>query len=161
MTVNTKSVAGRRNLRYESYDQLWEDAQRMADTDAPTIGNWSKAQIFKHLALSFGVAIDGADFKPPWLIRFLAPIFMKKKFLYKSVPSGFKIPDSSADEFVPQEDVTTAQSLADLRAAIDRLANESTRADHPVLGKLTNEEWDQFNFRHAEMHMSFIVDGNG
>jgi hypothetical protein len=30
-------------------------------------------------------------------------------------------------------------------------------ARHPVLGKLTHEEWTQLHLRHAELHLSFAV----
>jgi hypothetical protein len=30
-----------------------------------------------------------------------------------------------------------------------------------AFGDLTNEEWDRFNLRHAELHMNFIVPNQG
>ncbi|REJ86679.1 MAG: DUF1569 domain-containing protein [Planctomycetota bacterium] len=43
-----------------------------------------------------------------------------------------------------------------LKAAIARCGEETRRADHPVFGRLTLDEWEQFGLRHAEMHMSFV-----
>jgi len=28
---------------------------------------------------------------------------------------------------------------------------------HPLFGKLSREEWNRFHLRHAELHMSFLV----
>jgi hypothetical protein len=32
---------------------------------------------------------------------------------------------------------------------------------HPAFGNIGREGWDQFNLRHAELHMSFLVNGEG
>jgi hypothetical protein len=31
-------------------------------------------------------------------------------------------------------------------------------ARHPVLGKLTHDQWKQIHLRHAELHLSFAAD---
>lgn len=33
---------------------------------------------------------------------------------------------------------------------------DRNRSEHVMFKDMTTEEWDQFNLRHAEMHMSFI-----
>ncbi|MGE0379081.1 MAG: DUF1569 domain-containing protein, partial [Planctomycetaceae bacterium] len=53
MAVQTKSVAGRRTVSYQSYEDLLADAEEMAHGVVQTLGNWSLGQIFKHLAASF------------------------------------------------------------------------------------------------------------
>ena len=79
--------------------------------------------------------------------------FFKKRFLTKPIPAGFKAPG----RFVPDPtDVAPALDL--LRKAIARQHEIAERAPHPALGDLSREDWDQFNLRHAEMHMSFIVE---
>ena len=47
-------------------------------------------------------------------------------------------------------------ALAEFRTTIERVKSESKRTVHPIFGSLTHEEWDSFNLRHAEMHMSFV-----
>ena len=78
---------------------------------------------------------------------------MKHKFLNKEIPAGFK----STASFVPGE-TTTEEGLKQLKDAIERMQNESTRAAHPGFGEISRDEWDEFHKRHAEMHMSFLVD---
>src|SRR4051812_14978085 len=40
---------GRRSLRYESFDEVMPDVERLLE-DHLTVGNWSLAQICRHLA---------------------------------------------------------------------------------------------------------------
>ncbi|MCA9268773.1 MAG: DUF1569 domain-containing protein [Planctomycetales bacterium] len=156
MSVDTKKAAGRRDVRYQSYDDLLADAQRLAAGPTTTVGNWTLGQILFHLAKSIEASIDGIPFKAPWLMRLVAKLFMKKKFIYKSVPPGFKLPATAAAKYTGDPSVDAQEALAALSAAIDRANGTAQRGDHPAFGKLTREEWDSFNLRHAEMHMSFV-----
>lgn len=47
--------------------------------------------------------------------------------------------------------------LAALRTAIGWQSRESKRAPHPAFGNISNDEWNDFNLRHFEMHMSFVI----
>ncbi|MBI5759683.1 MAG: DUF1569 domain-containing protein [Planctomycetales bacterium] len=152
MSVKTKQVQGRRTVRYESLRDLLNDAEKLASADVRTLGNWSFGQILKHNAMSLDSSIDGSGFMLPAPVRWLMSLMMKQKFLTKPIPPGFKSPDS----FVPGE-TSIKEGLSALRAAIERQNRETKRALHPGFGQFTNDEWNQFNLRHAEMHMSFVV----
>ncbi len=152
MTVNTKKVQNRRAVGYASLHELLSDAEKLAATEIRTLGNWSFGQILKHLAMSIDSSIDGTGFMLPAPARWLMSLLMKNKFLSKPIPAGFK----SVAQFIPDE-ITVDEGLASLRAAINRQQRETSRALHPAFGKLSNAEWDAFNLRHAEMHMSFVV----
>lgn len=152
MTVSTKSVEGRRTVRYGSYDELLSDAERIASSNSvQTLGNWSPGQIFKHLADAIESSIDGSGFVLPWPIRIIFTMLMKRKYLYDSLPAGFKAPN----KFQPGQ-IDAQEALDDLRKAVARMKSETDRVMHPAFGNITREEWDQFNLRHCEMHMSFI-----
>ncbi len=91
MPINTKTVEGRRSVRYQSYDDLLRDAERLASMEAvQTLGNWSVGQIFKHLADAIESSIDGSGFVLPWPIRVVFTAFMKRKYLYDSLPLDSK-----------------------------------------------------------------------
>lgn len=151
-TVNTKMVAGRRTVRYESLSDLLSEAERLANCDVRTIGNWSVGQIYAHLAKSLDISIDGTDLLPAPM-RLILNLFFRKKMLHKAIPAGFKAPG----QFVPEQ-TSVEDGLALLRTAIARQHEESARALHPGFGKLSREDWNLFHLRHAEMHMSFIVE---
>jgi len=157
MAIDTKTAPGRRKLHFDSYDALIADAESLAAGEVTMVGNWSLGQIFQHLAVAYNGAIDGLPFSAPWYVKLVARAFMKKKFLYGEVPSGFQIPDKHRDHFVAADTTTTVEGLANLRAAVERLKSDPNRVPHPVLGKLTTEQWDSFNLRHAELHLSFAV----
>lgn len=157
MGVDTKTAAGRRQLRFNSYDDLLADAQMLAKSDVKMVGNWSLGQIFKHLAVAYAGSIDGMHFTVPFYVKIVARVFMKKKFLYGKIPSGFQIPQKHRGHFVAAETTTTEEGWAALQTAVERLKTESHREPHPVFGELSNQEWDNFHLRHAEMHMSFAV----
>ena len=158
MTVNTKQVTGRRDVHFDSFDDLLADAEKLADGECETIGNWTLGQIFEHLARSLDASIDGTDMKIPWLMKKMFVLVMNKEKLMKNpLPPGFKIPKSGQGQFNPDPSTTTQEGLARLRAAVERYTNENSFAEHVAFGKLSREEWDQFNLRHAEMHLSFAV----
>ena len=58
MTVDTKKVTQRREVRYDSYDDLLSDAEHLASGDVQTVGNWTLGQIFQHLAKTLNSSID-------------------------------------------------------------------------------------------------------
>jgi ribosomal protein S6E (S10) len=151
--VNTKKVDGRRSVHYASLNDLLKDAERLANGEARTIGNWSQGQIYAHLASSLDLSIDGGADLMPAPMRFMLNLLFKKKFLHKAIPAGFKSPA----KFVPEE-TSVADGLALLQRAIARQSEVQERVPHPGFGKISREEWDLFHLRHAEMHMSFIVD---
>ena len=47
--------------------------------------------------------------------------------------------------------------IARLEKAIQRWRQCRDAKPHAIFGPMTREEYDQLNFRHAEMHLSFIV----
>lgn len=154
MPINTKKVQGRRTVRYESLDELLADAQRISGSEVRPLGNWSQGQIFEHLARSLDSSIDGAGFALPAPVQWMMSLLMKRKFLEKKLPAGFK----STAQFKP--DATSAEGgLASLQKAIVRQQQESQRAPHPAFGNIGREQWNAFHLRHAEMHMSFLVKG--
>lgn len=153
MTVNTKKVEGRRKVRYESLDEFLLEAERLSQTDVCSLGNWSRAQIYGHLARTMDGSIDGLGFLMPTPVRWLMSLLMKRKFLHGALPAGFK----SAPEFVP-EGTLLEDELAALRNAVTRQHAEPDRVLHPAFGNIGKEGWNLFHLRHAELHMSFVVE---
>ena len=155
MPVNTKKVDSRREVHYDSLDDILADAKRLAEMDVRTDGNWSQGQIYDHLAKNFNGSVDGMGFAMPGPMRFLMSFLMKKRFLTKGIPPGFK-----TNSKMEPPDVSTSDGLESLGKSIERLKQEETRAMHPIFGNIERKEWDEFHARHAEMHMSFIHEKN-
>ncbi len=153
MQVNTKKVQGRRKVRYESLDELLTDARRLSGVEVHMLGNWLAGQIYQHLAQTLDASIDGFSFSMPAPVRWIMTLLMKKKFLNKELPAGFK----STGKFIPEE-TSAEKGFASLQKAIERQKQVTGRVPHPGFGRISRDEWNDFHLRHAEMHMSFLID---
>ena len=154
--VNTAKVSGRRKLRFNNFDEIQAEAERLAAGPVRQLGNWSLGQATAHLARAMTMPLDGSPTRAPLPIRMVVRL-MKKRILTNGVRPGFKLPKQAADKYVPGPEISNEQGLSELRTSIARLKAEPLRHPHPVLGRLTREEWDQLHLRHAELHFSFFV----
>ena len=68
---------------------------------------------------------------------------------------GFQLPKSAA-EYLPTQ-TEDATGIARLEKAIQQWRHCNDVKPHAIFGPMTRAEFDQLNFRHAEMHLSFIV----
>ncbi len=153
--IDTAKVTGRRTLRFESFNAVLAEAERLAAIRTRTLGNWSLGQILKHLAKSIDMMIDGPPFVLPWPMRIVMTLLMKKRMLSRTLPAGFQLP-VKARHMVP-EPTDTDEGLKLLRAAVLRVNKTEQRGLHPAFGKMGPGQWDQFQLRHCEMHLSFVV----
>jgi len=158
MTVKTKTVTGRRDVSLKSYDDLLAEVDRLTSGgETKMLGNWTLGQIFEHVANSLNACLAGFTFKAPFFMRLIAGTFMKKKFIYGGIPAGFQIPKSGAGQFTPDPGISTEQAAAELRQAIQRVKSATPQQKHPIFGALTRDQWENFNLRHAETHLSFAI----
>ncbi len=167
MSINTRKVSGRRKLRFESMADLEEEIERLATADVECLGNWSLGQIATHLARVMLTAVDGAGFRPPLISRlfvfFFKPV-VRRWLLETGMPAGLshkgikglgEVPKAKA--MVADSSVTTEEGLAELRTAIERYKSADKLHPHLAFGNISREDWDRFHFRHAELHLSFMV----
>jgi len=71
---------------------------------------------------------------------------------------GFNLPKKTETDFYPTA-ASPQEALEKLRSPVARTKTKKMTANHPVLGKLTNEERTQLHLRHAELHLSFALPG--
>ena len=78
MTIDTTKVANRRQVRYNSLDDVLADAEHLVQLEAEgklrPLGNMTLGQALGHLALWMHASVDGIpdDLRPPAAVRFLA-----------------------------------------------------------------------------------------
>ncbi|HEX4128814.1 MAG TPA: DUF1569 domain-containing protein [Pirellulales bacterium] len=156
MSTISAAKPPRRELRYANFDELLADAERSAAGPVQALGNWTPGQIFEHLARSMNRSIDGFEGQAPWIVRWVARTFMKRRLLAGPMKPGFRLPPAAAAVLVPGSTDCT-DGLAALRQAVARLKTETHRAPSPFLGPLTREESDRLHLNHAALHMSFLV----
>ncbi len=159
--VNTKQVAGRRQLRFASIDEAVRDIDQLVDAERRgelrAIGNWTPGQIFNHLAAWIDYAYEGYPVKPPpFFIRWILKATLSRT-LKKGLPVAVKIPG------VPQG--TTGMDPAETAVAAQRLkksfarlkSNEPAKFHSPAFGEMSHANRIELNLRHAELHLSFLV----
>lgn len=156
MSANTKPASARREVHYASLQELLDDAERLAQGNVHTVGNWTQGQIYKHIGISMRGALDGMNMKVSWFMRMFIKV-MRKRVLTKPMPAGIKLPAEAAAQIVPEASTTVEEGLEELRKSIKRMQIETQRHPSPFLGEMSIEEWNQFHCRHAELHMSFLI----
>ena len=149
------ATASRRQVRYNSFDEVLADAERAVEVKAETTGNWSLGKILEHLAIANEKSIDGFGFQAPLPVRMIAGTFLKKRFLKNGLKPGFQLPKRGAQVLVPDE-INADAALHHLRHSVARLKSEAKRSPHPFFGSMALEESNCLNLRHAELHMSFV-----
>jgi hypothetical protein len=155
MSINTAKVANRRELHFDSLQQILDEVERLDPATTKTLGNWSGGQILRHLAIVINGSIDGTALRFSWILRMMGRM-LKKRILAKGMMPGFQMKGKSAEILVPPA-TSWEEGLACFRQAIHRLETESKRQRSPFLGPMTREDWDRLHCRHAELHLSFLV----
>jgi hypothetical protein len=158
MAVNTAQVKGRRVLHFQTLEEMLADAEKTATGPVRTLGNWSPGQIFDHLALWLEFTLDGFPVKIPWYIRWAVWPF-KGLMVRNPMSAGFIWGEREAKVVTPQREIALEEGLVHLKLAVSRWRAEPQRYPSPLLGKLTPAQWEQFQLRHCEHHLSFIVPG--
>ena len=156
MTVNTGRVTGRRTLRFECFDDVMAEAERVTCQPMRSLGNWSVGEILDHLARSVQESFAGSASPAPWFARTLIAPFLKRSMLTKGLPAGFQLPPTMS-AFQPRPLIAAEAALEDLRAATARLMTESPVKPHAFFGRLTHAEWTNLHLRHAELHLGFLI----
>ncbi len=157
--IKTAKVAGRRELHFTSMQEMLDDAERLCSArQVSVLGNWQLGRAIEHLARTVDMSLDGAQFKAPWYVRMIGPLF-KKQLLSRPMRPGFKLPANAAKFLIPEHECAVESSIAHLRSVVARAHRTDERQPSPVFGRLTRDEWDQLHLRHAELHLSFFVPG--
>jgi len=156
VAIETKRARNRRTLHYRDLDEFLADAEDMLRGPTRTIGNWTLAQIFDHLARSMNASVDGMSVSFPAPLRFLLK-FRKKAILSNPMKPGFRCPKRVERVLRPGEGLDVDDAWSQLREAVFRFRAASHFPPHPAFGEMTRDEWNQIALRHAELHMSFVV----
>lgn len=158
-TAKTAKVDGRRTLHFNRIDDALAEVDKLENParagTARCLGNWTFGQILGHLAAWVEYSYDGVPLKKPPLIVRVVLRPMKRRFLYKPMPAGSKIPGIPGGT-IGTEPLSLDEGLARFRTAFSRLARESPTLPHLIFGPLTHEEWINQHLRHAELHLSFV-----
>ena len=156
MSIETKHVRGRRSLHFASFGAMLADAEQLvASPGIRMLGNWPLERLLAHLTRAIHSSIDGISDRAPWFVRLIGPL-LKRRILDRGMSPGFRLPTPTEARFFPAA-ASPREALAALRLAAARIEREQMTAIHPVLGRLTHDEWLRLHLRHAELHLSFAL----
>jgi hypothetical protein len=161
--IDTSKVTDRRNLRFNSPDDLWRDVDQIAAADRAgrlrRTGNWTTGQTFGHLAAWTSFPYDGypPTLRAPWFVILILK-GRKNKYLNQGLPAGVHIPKVPGGT-AGIEPLALDEGLSRLRGAWDRLRKSPPSVPNPIFGPLSYQEWINLNLRHGELHLSFLHPG--
>jgi hypothetical protein len=144
---------GRRTLHFPDLDEIMPDVDRLLDGHT-TVGNWSLAQICRHLATVMRLVVDLPPSTPHDSSRWVGEEQKRQFFESGAVPEG--IPTSP--RLLPAEALEEREEAERLGQAIAHYrASPGPVVPHVLFGSLTRSEWDRFHCIHAAHHLSFAV----
>ena len=157
--VDTRTVIGRRALRFESIDEMMADVDRLVEAERAgrlrRLGNWTLGQALGHLATWAEYSYAGAPIKAPFFIRWLKRL-QKRSFLYGPMRAGIWIPGVQGGTLAAGP-MPLDEGLDRMQRVMQRLKSDPPTAASPLLGLLTHEEWIALHLRHAELHLGFQI----
>lgn len=157
--LDTRKVATRRKLRFQTLDDAWAEVQRLAAAEREgrleRMGNWTLGQILGHLSAWIGYAYTPAPLPPPpWFVRMILKL-QRRRIIHGEMPAGMRIRRVDGGTLAT-DPVPLDESLEQFHVAIERLRNNPPTAPSPAFGQLTHDEAIQLNLRHAELHLGFL-----
>lgn len=142
-------------LRLTDLDSAIREIEFIAVTGYEMHGNWTLAQICRHLRLTQDASIDGY---PGWMSLFmpLRPIIrglLLKKLLKGDSKAGF--PTSS--DYVPEGDLEDQSEVEAYKTSVKRFRDhEGKFYPHPGFGISDRETLEQLHAAHAGHHLGFL-----
>jgi hypothetical protein len=102
-----------------------------------------------------GLSLDGFPDQAPRLIRrTVGAVLHRLLFGRGRIPEGVRAPPT----YVPRAGLDAAREGDALRAALVRFqASAGPFAEHPLLGRLSPAQWEQFHRLHCAHHLSFAL----
>ncbi len=147
----------RRELSFANLDEVTAEIERLAAGEVRTTGNHSFGQIINHLALSQDTSSGRATAPPPpFMMRLMMPLMRRMVINPKPLKPGVKLPSASESFFWPDKEFEVPAAIADFKESVAYYKANGPLEKHPFFGKLSKEECDQLNCRHAALHLSFV-----
>lgn len=143
----------RRTLRFDSLDEVMPDVEGLL-TGHATVGDWSLAQICRHLATVLRRVVDLPASTPHDPSQWVPEERKRQVFESGLLPVGLPAPP----EILPPASLDDREEAEGLRAAIAHyLASSGPAIPHRLFGPLTKAEWDRLSCIHCAHHLSFAV----
>lgn len=129
---------GRRPLSFHDFDQIMPDVERLLGS-CSTVGNWSLAQICRHLSTALRVTADLPATTPQDPTLWIREELRRQIFESGQLPEGYSAPAA----VIPKETLGERGEAEGQRESIAYYkASDGPVIPHLYLGPLTKAEWD-------------------
>ena len=147
------ATAGRRPLQFQGIDEILSDVEQLQRGHA-TVGQWSLAQICRHLATVMRRIVDLPATTPHDPSQFLGEDQKLAVLASGQLPEGLPAPP----DIIPSGPLNELEEVENLRAAIAYYqASNGPVIPHRLFGPLSKAEWDRLQCIHCAHHLSFAV----
>lgn len=151
------ATAERRELTFQTMDEVVAEVERLAAGEVRTTGNHSFGQILNHLALSHDVSTGKAVAPPPpFFMKLMMPLMKRMVINDKPMKPGLNLPAKGETFFWPDEEIDVPTGLQKFKESVEYYNSNGPLEKHPFFGKVTKAESDGLNCRHAALHLSFV-----
>jgi hypothetical protein len=148
---------GRRTLQYQSLDEVMPEVERLL-AGHTTVGNWSLAQICRHLATVMRRVVDLPASTPHDPSKWVGEDQKRQILESGMLPENLPAPP----QVVPAETLGEREEAEGLRQAIAYYkASAGPVIPHRLFGPLSKDEWDRLQLIHVAHHLSFAVPVEG
>jgi hypothetical protein len=152
-TENEPMTPGRRTLSYNSLDEVMPDVERLMERHT-TVGNWTLAQICRHLATVMRRVVDLPASTPHDSSKWVGEEQKRQVLESGMLPEGLPGPP----ELMPADTRSAREEADGLRQAIAHYkASTGPVIPHRIFGPLTKQEWDRLQLIHVAHHLSFAI----
>jgi len=142
-----------RSFVVEDLSQVMPEVRRLL-ASSHTVGDWTLAQICRHLADTVDASMDGFNMRRHRLKRtFCGKLLLHLTFRY-GIPPGYTVDPTLS----PPKGADLDQAVADLEKALARYqAHRDRLHPHPLFGRLSRPMWDRMHRFHCGHHLSFAI----
>jgi len=149
--------AERRELSFQSLDEVSAEVERLASGDVRVTGAHSFGQILNHLALTHDVTTGLKQAPPPpFFMKLLLPLMKRMVINSKPLKPGIKLPAKGESFFWPSKEFDIPTALQHFCDSVQNYQRNGPLEKHPFFGNLTREENNELQCRHAALHLSFV-----
>jgi hypothetical protein len=152
-------ITENRSLHFDTLAEGMSEAERLATVPTKTAGRFSHAQNIDHLARTLRIVVGDAPApKFPRLLKWLVR-FRLNAILTEQAKPGIKLPAKVQPVFWNSEEISVEEAMESLRSGYERF-NESLLKGmpvHPLFGTLSNQQHEQLQCRHFELHLGMVI----
>ena len=144
-----------RELSFQNFDEVKAEVNRLHTQGHDRAGKWDLAQVLDHLGYFMKGAVEGYQFKVPWILKaMLGRIVLKRILTQKRMKRAVYTPQKP----LPAPGANEAPAVARFLETLQQFANyQGEYVPSPFFGKLTRAECQELNLIHCRHHLGYLI----